>query len=423
MGQNHAKILAEKRRWCIQQKLFLFARTHEYVRVLQKQFLLYNRNMHVEKQKIALVHEFLVNFGGAEKTFEAIADLYPQAPIYTAKYDQKNISKMSPSLRDRKIISPDQGLINKASKYIFTFMMAPVFENMDFRDFNLVLSDGNTWNKGILTKPDQLHITYIHTPPRFLYKYSTESTKRNKWYFKLPFSYIDNIFRLWDYVAAQRPDYIIVNSKEVQRRVKKFYNRDSVVIYPPVDVNVKEKYEPNNVGKPYYVAVGRLVKYKNFDLMIEAFNLTGLPLVIVGTGNYENELKKIAGPNITFKGSLSHEEKNQVIHNAMGLVNPIADEDFGIVPVEALAHGVPVLAHKSGGHLETVIEDVNGLFFETGDISKVVQKIKEFDQMIRAARFDKNKIKETAQKFSKERFQKEYSEFVKEKWESFIKSA
>jgi glycosyltransferase involved in cell wall biosynthesis len=379
----------------------------------------YNHGMANEKPNIALVHEFLVHFGGAEKTFEAIAELYPEAPIYTAKYDQKNISKMSPSLRNRRVIAPHQNFGSLLSKYLFTFMMAPVFESMDFRDYNLIISDGNTWNKGLLTKPNQLHITYIHTPPRFLYGYSTESTKRDKWYFKLPFSYVDNILRMWDYVAAQRPDYIIVNSKEIQKRVKKFYGRDSVVINPPVDVDIKGAYEQDNIGKPYYVAVGRLVKYKDFDLLIQAFNLAGLPLVIIGSGNYEAELKKLAGPNITFKGSLSEQEKHQVIHNAVGLVNPIADEDFGIVPIEALAHGVPVLAHKSGGHLETIIDGVNGMFIEDRQMDKFVHKIKAFDEAIRNGKFDKNKIKETAQKFSKVRFQKEIHAFINEKWEEF----
>jgi len=369
--------------------------------------------------KVALAHEFLVHYGGAEKTFEAIAELYPDAPIYTAKYDQKNISKMSPILRGRNVIAPHQNLINSASKYLFTFMMAPVFENMDFREFNLIISDGNTWNKGILTKPNQLHITYVHTPPRFLYKYSTESTKRDKWYFKFPFSYIDNLLRIWDYVAAQRPDYIVVNSKEVQRRVKKFYNRDAVVIYPPVETNVKTNYEQDNISKPYYVTVGRLIKYKNFDLVIQAFNLIGLSLVVVGTGNYEGELKKMAGPNITFVGAPSDEEKHRIIHNALGLINPISDEDFGIVPVEAMAHGIPVLAHKSGGHLETIIEGVNGMFFDTTDMDKVVQRIKTFDETVRNGHFDRGKVRESVQKFSKERFQKEFHNFVSEKWESF----
>lgn len=262
-----------------------------------------------------------------------------------------------------------------------------------------------------------LHIFTL--PLGFLYKYSTESTKRNKWYFKLPFSYIDNLLRLWDFVSAQRPDFIVANSKEVQKRVKKFYKRESTVIYPPVQTDIAQNYERDNVAKPYYVAIGRLIRYKNFDLLIQAFNLVGLPLVIIGTGEYETKLKQMAGPNVTFKGVLSEEEKGQILHNALGLINPISDEDFGIVPVEAMAHGIPVLAHKSGGHLETIIEDVNGMFFDNTNIDDFVTKVKSFDSAIRNGHFDKEKIRASVQRFSKQRFQTEFKQFVEDKWENF----
>lgn len=370
----------------------------------------------MKKPKIALAHEFLVQYGGAERTLEAIAEIFPEAPIYTAKYDAKN---MPEDLRNRTIISPKSSWINKASKYFFTFMMAPVFEGFDFNEYDIVISDGNTWNKGIITKPDQLHITYVHTPPRFLYGYSTESTKRNKWYFKLVFSYIDNILRLWDYVAAQRPDFLLTNSEETRKRIQKFYRRDAKVIYPPVDTNTNIKTTSNNMVKPYYIAVGRLIKYKNFDILINAFNILGLPLVIVGNGAYEKNLRKMAGPNIIFKGAVTHAEKTQLVQNALGLINPVKDEDFGIVPVEALAQGIPVLAHKSGGHKETVIEGVNGMFFSELSVGHLTQRIKDFDEAIRTKAFSQDKIKESAQKYSKTRFQQELKEFVEKAWENF----
>jgi len=375
--------------------------------------------MSTDSPKIALAHEFLVQYGGAEKTFEAIAEIFPGAPIYTAKYDPRFISKMSRTLSNRRIIAPDQNVINRASKYLFTFMMAPVFENMDFRDYDMIISDGNTWNKGILTKPEQLHITYIHTPPRFLYKYSTESTKRDKWFFKLPFSYIDNLLRIWDYVAAQRPEYILCNSQEIRKRIQKFYRRDATVIYPPVEFFPVKNAEKENISKPYYVAGGRLIKYKNFDLLIQAFNLLGIPLVIIGTGNFENNLKAIAQPNIVFKGAITDPEKHTVMANALGLINPVEDEDFGIVPVEAMTHGTPVLVHKSGGHKETVIEGENGMFFESLELEDLVAKIKTFDAAVRNKHFDKNVIIASSQKYSKVRFQQEFKHFVWEKWESF----
>lgn len=367
--------------------------------------------------KIAIAHEFLTQFGGAEKTLEAIAEIFPDAPIYTAKLN-RNI--LPAAFKDRQIICPKTGFINKASKYLFTFMMAPVFENLDFSEYDIIISDGTTWNKGIITKPEQMHITYIHTPPRFLYKYSTESTKRNRWYLKLFFSYLDNILRLWDFTAAQRPDYIVTNSNETRKRVFKFYRRDATVIYPPVDIDTPTE-DTNNLEKPYYVALGRLVRYKNFEPLIEAFNLLDIPLVVIGTGNYEKHLRKLAKSNVIFKGRLNDLDKHIVLNKALGLINLVEDEDFGIVPIEAMSHGLPVLAHKSGGHLETIQENFNGMFVEDLQLDKLVHKIKNFDKTVRENLYDRNAIRESVQKFSKKRFQDEFRKFVMEKWQIYSK--
>ena len=370
----------------------------------------------MKKPKVALAHEFLVQYGGAEKTLEAIAEIYSESPIFTAKYTPES---MPEAIRKRNVISPKSGFINRAAKYFFTFLMAPVFESFDFSGYDIIISDGNTWNKGILTKPDQLHITYIHTPPRFLYHYSTESTKRDRWYFKLFFSYIDNLLRIWDFVAAQRPDFILTNSLETQKRIQKFYRRNATVIYPPVETGVKLAKGKENMEKPYYVAVGRLIKYKNFELLIEAFNMLDMSLIIIGEGNYASNLKKIAGNNIVFKGRLPDEEKHKLIANSLGLINPVKDEDFGIVPIEAMAQGVPVLAHYSGGHKETIVENVNGMFFYELTVEDLVDKLKKFDSAVRNGYFDRDKVMSGAQKYSKDRFKLEFKKFVDDKWESF----
>lgn len=372
----------------------------------------------MKQPKVALAHEFLVQFGGAEKLFEAVAELFPDAPIYTAKYSTKY---MSDYLKSREIIYP-KGLLNKvASKLLFLFTMPTIFENYDFSKYDLVISSGNTWNKGIITKPEQLHITYIHTPPRFLYKYSQESTKWEKPFFKPMYSYLANALRIWDYVAAQRPDYIVVNSETTKKRVQKFYGRDAKVIHPPVDLNFKTGDGLKKAIAPYFAAVGRLSKYKNFDLLVETFNKVKFPLVIVGTGFEEERLKEMAGENIVFKGRASDEEKHQILENCVGLINPIVDEDFGIVPIEAMAHGKPVLVHRSGGHLETVIEGETGMFFDEDSIECLSEKLIEFDKMIKAKMFDHEKIKQHAQKFSKERFKAEFENFIREKWEEHEK--
>ncbi|HOS88507.1 MAG TPA: glycosyltransferase [bacterium] len=371
----------------------------------------------MEEPKIALAHEFLTQYGGAERTIEAIAEIFTEAPIYTAKYDRKKIPS---SINNRKIIYPKR-LGNKISEKLFFLLRMPtIFEEFDFRDYDIVISSGTTWNKGILTKPDQMHITYIHTPPRFLYKYSQEGTKWQKPPFKPFYSYLVNFLRLWDYVAAQRPDYIVTNSETTRKRIKKFYGRDAKIIYPPVEVNFKSEDGLKKAEAPYFLAIGRLSKYKNFDLLIKTFNKVKYPLVIAGTGIEEKRLKSIAGSNITFK-KVSDEEKNKLLDGCLGLINPVVDEDFGIVPVEAMAHGKPVLAHKSGGHLETIIEGETGLFFEKDNIDSLSEKLLDFEQMIKNNKFDHEKIKSHAQKYSKERFKKEFENFVREKWEEHKK--
>lgn len=374
----------------------------------------------MKQPKVALAHEFLVQYGGAEKTFEEIAKIFPDSPIYTAKYSDKYLPDF---IKSREIIYP-KGFWNKlTSKLFFLFTMPTIFESFDFRSYDIVISDGNTWNKGIITKPEQIHITYIHTPPRFLYKYSQENTKWEKPFFKPIYSYIANALRIWDYVAAQRPDYILANSENTKKRIKKFYGRDAKVIYPPVDLNFKVEDGLKKAVAPYFVAVGRLSKYKNFDILIETFNKVRFPLVIVGTGLEENYLKEIAKDNITFKGRVSDEEKHEILENCAGLINPIVEEDFGIVPIEAMAHGKPVLVHRSGGHLETIIENEDGIFFDEPTVDCLSEKLIEFDKLIKAKTFDHEKIRAHAQKFSADRFRAEFENFVREKWEEYHNNA
>ena len=365
----------------------------------------------MKQPKIAFVHDYLINYGGAEKVLEALLELYPIGPVYTSMYDP---AKISDTITGRKIICPQTALFKKFPKYL-TFLMPMVFEDFDLREYDIVVSDSSAWSKGVLTKPEQLHISYIHTPPRFLYKYSVESAKRSAWYFKPFVTLLDSLLRVWDQGAAQRPNYLIANSEEVRSRIKKFYGRDAQVIYPPVDVVVEASSALKN-KKPYFLVLGRLAAYKNFDLVVETFRNISTELWIIGTGREEKRLKEMAGPNVKFLGKVSDTEKHSVIENCFGVINAVEDEDFGIVPVEAMAHGKPVLAHKSGGHLETVIEGVNGMFFEGGDVRELELKIKEYEQYIVDNKYYPKIIKVSEIKFSKQRFQNEMKAFIEEKW-------
>lgn len=370
--------------------------------------------------KVALVHDSLTQHGGAEKTVEAMCEIFPNAPIYTSIYKPKAMGNF---FKNKDVIA----IGNKANKLLssipilskyFTFLLPQYFESLDLSSYDVILSSSSSYAKGVLTKPSQLHVSYIHTPPRFLYGYSVESTKRNAWYYKPVVMIVDHFLRIWDFLAAQRPDYLVTNSINVQNRISKFYKRDSVVIYPPVETSYAEKkYDIDNLEQPYYVALGRLSAYKNFDLIINAFNILGINLKIIGTGTSEQELKKIAKANIKFLGRISDEEKHKTLSNSLGYIFPVVEEDFGITVVEALAHGKPVLAHNSGGPKEILEEGVTGMLFNSLNLEDFMNKIKEFDMKVRNNEFNSDKAKEKAKSFSKEKFQKQLLQFIDEKWE------
>jgi glycosyltransferase involved in cell wall biosynthesis len=365
----------------------------------------------MKEPKIALIHDHLVQYGGAQKTLEAISGIFPNAPIYTGLYKPDNLSEY---INSKKIIYPKNYFLEKMPKY-FSPIMPLIFEGFDLREYDLIISDSSCWAKGVLTKPSQLHISYIHTPPRFLYKYSVESTKRNAWYFKPFVLIIDMFLRAWDFSAAQRPDFLIANSKEVQSRIKKFYSRESTAISPPVEIEKNPKL--GNAGDgTYYLCIGRLVAYKNFLPLIKAFNINDLPLLIVGTGPEEEILKRVAKANIKFEGRVSDSKKKELIQGCLGLINPVEDEDFGIVPIEALNFGKPVLVHKSGGHLETVKENVSGMFFSNLSPEALSEKILEFDKKIKEKGFNPKEISKSVENLSEERFKQEFEAFVMEKW-------
>lgn len=369
--------------------------------------------------KVALVHDYLNQYGGAEKTLEAIAEVFTQAPIYTGIYNPKSISDQ---LNKREIITTSKAVnkLTSALPKIFTFLMPTIFEGFDLSAYDIIISDGTAWAKGVITRPSQLHISYIHTPPRFLYGYSIESAKRDKWYFKFVIPYLDHFLRIWDFSAAQRPDYLIANSTAVQERIRKFYKRSSTLINPPLESNVTAfKYTTqDNLEKPYYVALGRLSAYKNFDLLVNAFNILEIPLIIMGTGLEEKKLKKIARDNITFMGRVTEEQKHKVLHNALGYMFPVVEEDFGIAVLEAMLHGKPVLAHRSGGPLGTIRENVDGMFFDQVNIEHFVAKMKEFDKKVRDGFFDSSEISKHASSFNnKEQFKAKFKEFVEKAWQ------
>lgn len=375
--------------------------------------------MEVKEPKVAIIQDYMHEMGGALRVVEAMHEIFPNSTVYTATY-KKGVVEDDENWDVRQLNIQNFPLFSKLSKQ-FTPLYPILFESINLTEYDIIISSSSSWAKGVITTPNQLHVCYCHTPGRFLYHYSTESHKRNAWYYKPFVMFIDSLLRIWDFASAQRPDFFIANSKEVQKRISKFYRRASVVIYPPVNVSgrlvLNEKMSKFETG--YYLTVSRLSKYKNIDLIIKAFNNTGFTLRVVGNGEELENLKKSAKGNIGFFENVPDSELPTFYQNCKGFIFATEDEDFGIVPVEALSYGKPVLTHNSGGPKEYVTNGVNGLFFNKLEERELTEKLIEFDKSIENKTFDSEKIKEDVQKFNKERFKEEFRNFVSEKWNAY----
>lgn len=361
--------------------------------------------------KVALIHDHLAQDGGAEKVLKSLADLFPDAPIYTLLFEKKNADKYFKNRRiETSIIQKLPGGIKHYQWYMPFMPMAVEF--FDLRLYDIVISDASAFSKGVITSPDSLHICYCHTPTRYIWDYTHQyinELKYNK-FFKKIISLILNYIRVWDRVAADRVDVYIANSKTVQKRIKKYYKRDSVVIYPPVEV---DKFYINKKQEDFFLVGGRLAPYKRIDIVIQAFQELNLKLKIFGDGVDLERLKKIAGKskNIEFLGRVNDEEIAELYSKCQAFINP-QEEDFGITVIEAMASGRPTIAFRKGGATETVIEGETGLFFDKQDFNSIINVVKSF----KADKFYPEKIREYAKKFSVERFKNEINKFIKEEW-------
>lgn len=372
--------------------------------------------MDLKGKKVAIVHDFLVQQGGAEKVLESICELFPNAPIYTLLYDRE---KMRGLFEDKDIktsfIQKFPKFIRKRYQWLLPFLLV-VPETFDLRDYDLIISSSGAWSKGIVTKLNTKHIAYIHSPMRFVWDYNERYLKekgvRNSIFKRIVFSYL----RIWDYLAAQRPEYLIANSEYTKKRIQKYYKKQSEVIYPPVEIirsfdkklgNIKQdkKNELNN----YFLVVSRLSGYKKIDIIVEAFNKLGLPLIIIGEGEQEKKLRKIALENVKILGWKSSEDLSGYYENARGLIFA-AEEDFGIVPVEAMLQGIPVIALRKGGLLEIINEGVNGEFFDSQTSEVISDGVRRFIK--NENNYDKEAIKISAQRFSKKIFKTKLESFI-----------
>jgi len=334
-------------------------------------------------KRIALVHEYLNQFGGAERMLLTLCAIFPDAPIYTLFYDAKATGGVFEGRDVRTSFLQKIPFVKKHHRG-FPLLMPLAIEQFDFSDFDIVISISASFAKGIITKPHTKHICICLTPPRFLWDDSHKFVEEFG-YSKLirnilpPFiSYL----RIWDREASYRVDEFWAISDFIRQRIKKYYSRDSELVYPPVDVS-KFYLQPTTYNlQSYFLIVGRLVAYKRFDLGIKAFAKLGLPLKIVGTGPEFKKLRYCAtalrAKNIEFLGLVSDDRLADLYSKSQALVFP-QEEDFGIVPLEAMASGRPVIAFRSGGATETILENKTGIFFDEQTTDALAYAVKNFD--------------------------------------------
>jgi glycosyltransferase involved in cell wall biosynthesis len=368
--------------------------------------------------KVAIVYDRVNKWGGAERTLLAFHELFPEAPLYTSVYDENKASwaKVFPEI----IPSFLQKLpVLRQYHELLGWLTPLAYETFNFDDFDCVISVTSEAAKGIITKPKTLHICYCLTPTRYLWsgydEYLNKPPKPLSWipFYKQVSQPFLKYARNWDMVAAQRPDIYVAISSEVKKRIRTYYGRDSKILFPPVDAERFKIQDLRFKKKDYYLIVSRLVPYKKVDLAIKAFNELGLPLVIVGTGSEEKKLKEMARSNIKFTGFVKDEDLSEYYQNAKAFIYP-QEEDFGITAVEAQAAGIPVIAYKKGGALDTVIDGKTGVLFSSQTKDSLICALNRFNKV---REWNKNACVKNSEKFSKERFKSEFKLLIK-KFES-----
>lgn len=355
--------------------------------------------------KVAIIHDFLTQDGGAERVLKSLKDLYPEAPIYTLVYHQKRVADHW----QNKDIRPSflQKLPFGKEKYQWYLSLMPAaIEQHDLQGYDMVISSSSAFAKGVITPPETLHLCYCHTPTRYLWSDThsyIEELGVNRLVKRMLPPFISKL-RLWDKATAERVDHFVANSKLVQTRIKKYYRRDSELIYPPVEI---DQFHPVERPANYFLAGGRMVPYKKLDMVIRAFNRLGIPLKIFGFGPLEKKLRAMAKPHIEFLGKVKDHELTTLYQNALAFIHPQI-EDFGIMAVESMASGRPVIAYRGGGALETVVDGVTGKFFDEPHWEALGDAVIRFYQ----EEYDSRLIRAHAEKFSSTVFQTRVLELV-----------
>ena len=378
--------------------------------------------------KVALAHDYLREYGGAERVLEELHRMFPEAPVYTAFVDSRAMGRHWPKFADWDI---RQSWLTKLPLHRRLFSPLRVWAHRYFRGFDLsgydlVISSTNAYMAKAVRVPHGVHVCYCHTPSRSLYGYTTMTDWRKNPLVKLGGELINHYLRIVDFRVAQDVDHFIANSRETARRIDKFWRRDATVIHPPVNVppHPPTSAQPAGPGHPpslaqpasparpdqgeYYLYVNRLALAKHPELAVAACNRLGLPLKVVGTGPMLARLREAAGAGVELLGAVSDQQLHRLYAGAKTLLYPAEDEDFGMVPVEAMGHGVPVIAHRSGGPSKTVIDGRTGVLFDELSEQGLVEAIERAG----SHSFDRQVIYRHARQFSRQEFVKQLEEFL-----------
>lgn len=367
--------------------------------------------MSLENKKIAIVCDWIKDWGWAELVLSHMMEAFPDADIYTSIFFQEK----NPLFKNRKVFTSfiqKIPLLNRSHKLALMFRPY-AFESFDLSQYDIVISSSSAESKGIITKPETLHFCYCHTPTRYFWSHYHEYLDMMEFGFLNPLAKwlmpkLVHSLRLWDFLASKRVDYFLANSQNTAWRIAKYYKQESTVIYPGVETDqfvLTEK-------KDFYLYVGRVIPYKKFDLVVEAFNKNKKPLVIVtNTKNkLQKHLEKISQENIIWKKDISREELRSLYAQAKWFLFP-PEEDFGLVPIEAMASGTPVIAYKKWGALETVVQGETGIFFENQSVRSLNLAIEEFEQI----EWNAEHIRKHAQNFDKNIFIQNLKYFIESK--------
>lgn len=357
--------------------------------------------------KIAIVHDWLTNMGGAEQCIINFKEIYPDAPIYTTFYNPDNLDDKLKNLDVRTSFLQKKKMVTNHKKYYPLMPLA--FENFDLNEYDVILSSSTCCAKGVLPKPGTLHICYCNTPMRYAWEKREDYMEGMGKFKRRLVEILLHYMRIWDVVSSNRVDYFIANSSAVKERIEKHYRRDAVVINPPVRCNM---FNITDTDGDYYFVVSRFVKYKRFDLAVQACKDLGKKLILIGDGPEREKLEKIAdgAENIQFLGRQPDDVVKKYMSECKALLFP-GEEDFGIVPVEAQACGRPVIAFGKGGVLDTVIDGKTGVLFKEQTPESIKEAIEKFETM----KFDKQTIREHSLEFDEKVFQEKIKNFIEEK--------